>query len=236
MDDRLLVRVQHLANRVEIAPSVKVVADAKRLEVAVAVQLLIVGVGDALKTVFILRAHDCDLVASEIAARHGNEVNLVAVQQPAHQFAKAAILIRSGVMEFVDCEQAVVECLSTKALICKAQRRVGANQSPVIAVQKCLQGIDFAARAACFAGTQVPTLFNVPVGKETMIGQYGTVKRCTDGAFRHGHNGLGDALIVQFIQRHEHECAGFARCGRCLDEQVLRCTRFPYARLHRPHS
>jgi Ti-type conjugative transfer relaxase TraA len=81
MDDGLLGWVEHRLNRIEVAARVEEIADVERLEMLIAVQLLIVGVGDGLELRLVFGGEDRNRVTTEIAARHGDDVRLVAADE-----------------------------------------------------------------------------------------------------------------------------------------------------------
>ena len=76
MNDGLLVEIKYLAKRLEITSLIEVVADPKALQILVAVELFIVGVGHLRELCFVLFIKDSHGVATEIGPRHGNDVSL----------------------------------------------------------------------------------------------------------------------------------------------------------------
>ncbi len=76
VDDGLLCRVEHLEDVIDIRPAVKEVADVELLQVLVAVELLVVGVGDGIELGLILRREHGFGVAPEVGAGHGDDVRL----------------------------------------------------------------------------------------------------------------------------------------------------------------
>ena len=57
-----------------------------------------------------------------------------------------------------------------------------------------------------------------------------------DGFLRHDDDRLLEPLIVELVERDEHERAALARGGRRFDEKVLLAPLFIGAFLHRPHA
>src|SRR5690554_2727920 len=75
VDDSLLVWVQHLTDRIQVAPLVEVIANAQGFQRAVAVELLVVGVGHLVEARLIVWKQDRIGVATEVATGHGNDVS-----------------------------------------------------------------------------------------------------------------------------------------------------------------
>ena len=109
MDNGFQRRVQHLGNRIHISPGVEEVANIKRLEPSVAIELLIVGVRHRLKLVLFRRGQHGLAVTTEVGARHGNQVHLVAGDKGAQLATQFVIRVGRNVVEFVNGNQAVVE-------------------------------------------------------------------------------------------------------------------------------
>ncbi|MNE86377.1 hypothetical protein D3C80_1834730 [compost metagenome] len=55
MDDRLLATIQNVFQRIDIAPLVEVITNAQRLQVTVAVKLLVIGVRHPVEQSLIFR-------------------------------------------------------------------------------------------------------------------------------------------------------------------------------------
>ena len=74
VDDRLLVRVEHPQDVVGIVPRVEEIADVEPLQILIAVELLVVGVGDRLEPRLVV-GHEHGLgIAPKIRSRHGHDV------------------------------------------------------------------------------------------------------------------------------------------------------------------
>ena len=74
VDDGLLGRVEHLEDVIDVRAAVEEIADVELLEVFVAVELLVVGVGDGVELRLVLRGEHGLGVAPEIGAGHGDDV------------------------------------------------------------------------------------------------------------------------------------------------------------------
>ncbi|MNZ82537.1 hypothetical protein D3C78_1012360 [compost metagenome] len=109
VDDGFQRRIQHLGDRIYVPPGVEEVANIQRLEPAVAVQLLVVGVRHGLELVLFRRGQHGLAVPTEVGAGHGNQVHLVAVDERAQLAAQFVVRVGGNVMELVDGNQTVVE-------------------------------------------------------------------------------------------------------------------------------
>ena len=72
--------------------------------------------------------------------------------------------------------------------------------------------------------------------QKPILAQRLVVEARADGLFRHDDDRLLDALIVQLVERDEHQRAALARGRRRLDQQILLAALFEGALLHRPHA
>ncbi len=61
-------------------------------------------------------------------------------------------------------------------------------------------------------------------------------KATADRTLRHDDDRLLDVLIVQLVERDEHQCARFSRRRRRFDQQILLAAVGKSALLHRPHA
>ena len=89
VDDRLLGRVEHLQDVVDVGAGVEEVADVELLQVLVAVELLVVGVGDGVELRLVLRGQHRLGVAAEVGAGHRDDVHLVAGDELAEMLRRA---------------------------------------------------------------------------------------------------------------------------------------------------
>ena len=87
VDDRLLVRVEHPQDVVGIVPRVEEIADIEPLQILIAVELLVVGVGDGLEPRLVMGHEYRRGVAPEIRSRHGHDVRSVARHELPDMFA-----------------------------------------------------------------------------------------------------------------------------------------------------
>jgi hypothetical protein len=78
VDDGLLGRVEDVEDVVDVRPAVEEVADVELLEVLVAVELLVIRVGDGIELRFVLWDQHGLGVAPEVGAGHGDDVRLAA--------------------------------------------------------------------------------------------------------------------------------------------------------------
>ena len=205
------------------------------LEVLVAVELLVVGVGDSIELRLILRREHGLGVATEVGACHGDDVRLAPREELPEVQAELVIRVGRNVVELIDRNQSVVERLHAVGIDREAECRMGADQHLVVAFEECAQRLDLAAVVVAWRVAQVPLGFDLPVGPEAVLRQRLIVEAGTDGLLRHNDDGLLQALVLELVECHEHQRTALARCGRRLDEQVLLASLLVGPLLHGPH-
>ena len=94
VNDGLLGRVEDVEDVIDVRPAVEKVADVELLEVLVAVELLVVGVGDSIELRLILRREHGLGVATEVGAGHGNDVSLAPCEELPQ--VQAELVVRVG--------------------------------------------------------------------------------------------------------------------------------------------
>src|SRR5581483_1922913 len=104
------------------------------------------------------------------------------------------------------------------------------------AIKKRAEGLHLAAVVAAGSVAEVPFRLDMPVPPEPVFGKRLIVEARTNGFLRHDDDGLLESLILQLVERDEHEGAALARGGRGFDEQVLLAPLFICTLLHRPHT
>ena len=148
VQDGLLRGVQHPQDVVDIGAVVEEIADVEVLQILIAVQLLIVGVGHRLELGFVLRHQNRLGIAPEIAAGHRDDMRPIPRHEAAKMPTQFVVGIGADVVEFVDCNQAVVKCLDPEPFDRKAEGGVGADQHAVAAFQKRADRVYLAAVGA----------------------------------------------------------------------------------------
>ena len=240
VDDGLHRRIEQRRNLLGVRPGVKAVADIERLQILVAIELLVVGVGDGLELGFVFRRKHWDRITPEIAARHRHDMRLVASDQLRKLRAETVARIGGDVVEFVDSYQAVVECFRAKLVECEAERRMSADEHLFVARKEFADRLDLRLRDLGVIGSrrvaQVPLRGDVPVSEETGLAQWFAVKACADRAFGHADDGLADILVRQLVERYEHERARLARGRWRFDQQILLAALLIGLCLHRAHA
>ena len=206
------------------------------LEVLVAVELLVVGVGDGIEFRLILWCEHGLGVAPEVGTGHGDDVCLAARNELTQVRTQLVVGIGRNVVKLVDGDQTVVERLDTVGINREAEGGVGADQHLVVAVEECAQRLNLAAIVVARRVAKVPLGFDLPVGPEAVLRQQLVVEAGTDGLLGHDDDGLLNALILELVECHEHQRTALARRGRRLDEQVLLAAFLVGAFLHGPHS
>ena len=238
--DGLERRVEHAGDRVQVPAAVEEVTDLQRLQPGVAVQLLVIGVGDRLEAVLVLRRQHGHGVATEVGAGHGDDVRLAGGDEPGELAAQHVVRVAADVVELVHRDQALVEGGDAVGLHREAEGGMGADQHLVAALQESPDRAHLALVGAHFVIarriTQVPLRLDLPVGEEAVLAQRLVGEAATDGLLRHHDDGLLEALVVQLVQRDEHQRARLAGGRRRLDQQVLLATLGVGALLHRAHA
>ena len=120
-------------------------------------------------------------------------------------------------VKLVHSYQAVVELLHTVCVYREAERRMGANEHLVRALKKCTNGVDLSPIVPAWSVAQIPFRLDTPIGPEAKLGQRLVVEARTNSLFRHHDDRLLEALMLELIERNEHQRSAFARGGRRLD-------------------
>ena len=169
VDDGLLGRVEHLQDVVDIRAAIEEVADVEALEVLVAVELLVVGVGDGVELGLVLRSQYRLGVAAEVRPGHGDNMGAVAGYELAEMRAQLVVGVGGDVVEFVDGNQPVVESLDAVLIDGEAKRRVRADQHLVITRQEYPDGLDLPAIVTAWRVAEVPLRVDAPICPEAEL-------------------------------------------------------------------
>ena len=191
------------------------------LEVLVAVELLVVGIGDGIELRLILRCEHGLGVATEVGAGHCNDVCLAPREELPQVQAELVVRVGRNVVELIDRDQSVVERLHAVGIDREAEGRMGADQHLVVAFEECAKRLDLAAVVVAWRVAQVPLGFDLPIGPEAVLRQRLVVEAGPDGLLGHDDDGLLDALVLELVECHEHQRTALARSGWRLDQQVL---------------
>ena len=213
VDDRLLAQVEDLQDVVRVAPGVEEVADVELLQVFVAVQLLVVGVGDGLEPRLVL-GHQHGLgIATEVGSRHRHDVGLVACHELADVHAELVVRIGGDVVELVHRDEPFVEGLHPEPVHGEAEGGVRADECPVVATQKRLQGVDLAALGPGGAA-EVPLRPDGPVRPEAETAERHVRETRADRLLGNDDDRLAETLVLELVERDEHECPALPRSRR----------------------
>ena len=197
VDDRLLGRVEHLQDVVDVGARVEEIADVELLQVLVAVELLVVGVGDGVELRLVLRGQHGLGVAAEVGAGHRDDVRLVAGDELAEMLAELVVGVGGDVVELVHGDQPVVERLDAELVDGEAEGRVGADQHLVVALEERADRLDLAAVVRAGRVAEIPFRLDRPVGPEAELGQRLVVEARADGLLRHDDDRLLEALVLR---------------------------------------
>ena len=94
VDDRLELVVEHLRKVIEIGAGIEEVSDIERLQIFVAVELFVIGVGDRLELGLVCGRQNRRCIATKIGARHRDEMRLAARDQLAELSAEDVVRVR----------------------------------------------------------------------------------------------------------------------------------------------
>ena len=184
----------------------------------VTVQLLVVGIGDGFETPLVFRRENGLRIAPEIGAGHGDDMHLVAGDELRELAAQAVVGIAADVMELVDRDQPTVEGFDTQFIDGKAKSGVRANQHLVVACEEladCLHlGLSDARLIDAGSVAEVPLRLDGPVRPKALGTEFLVGEAAADGAFGHHDDGLLEPLVVQLVERNEHESARRTGGGR----------------------
>ncbi len=143
-------------------------------------------------------------------------------------------------MKLVDGDQPVVKSRDAHLFHRKAEGGMCADQHLVAAGQELTHrshlGLGRTGLVTTWRVAQVPLRRHLPVPVEAEACQGFVGKAATDGPFGHHHDGLLQALVVQLVQRNEHQRTGLARSRWRLDQQVLLTALGVGALLHGTHA
>ena len=81
VNDRLLVRIEHFQHVVGITPCVEEIADVEPLQMLVAVELLVVGVGNGFELHLVIGYQHGLGIPTEVRPRHRHDMRLVACNE-----------------------------------------------------------------------------------------------------------------------------------------------------------
>ena len=125
--------------------------------------------------------------------------------------AETVVRVAADVVELVHGNQATVEGFHAQLIHGKAEGGMGAHQHLIAAGQELANRLHLGLRYARLVHArriaQVPLRLDRPIGPEAVLGQFLAGKAATDGTLGHNNDGLFDALIVELVQRDEHQGA-----------------------------
>ena len=179
----------------------------------VAVQLLVVRVGDGGEPRLVLGHQHRLGVTPEVGAGHRHDVDLVTCHELADVHPEPVVRIGGSVMELVHRNEPVVECFHPEPIHGKSERGVRADEDPVAATQKRFQRLDLAAvrpgRAA-----KVPLRPDSPVSPEAEAAERHVREARPDRFLGHDDDRLAHALVRELVKRDEHERPALPRGRR----------------------
>jgi hypothetical protein len=111
-----------------VGTRVEKIADVEPLQIFVAVELLVVGVGDGIELRFILRHQHRLGITAEVRTGHGDDMHAVAGDELAEMNPQLVVRISRNMMELVDGNQPVIERFDAKLIDGEAEGGMGTNQ------------------------------------------------------------------------------------------------------------
>ena len=195
VQDGFLFGVEHLHDLVGVALGVEVVADVELLEVLVAVELFVVGVGDGFKTLFVVGVQHRFGIAAKVGSGHGDDVGFVLGHELADVVAQFVVGVGGNVVKLVYGDEAIVEGGNAEFIDGKAKGGVGADQGFGGAIKEFFDGIHFAAVGAGGIA-QVPAGFYGPVGPKPKLAEGFVVEAGANGFFGNDDDRLFEALVL----------------------------------------
>ena len=111
VDDGLFGRVEDVQDVIDIRAAIEEVADVELLQIFVAVELFVVGVGDGVELRLVLRGEHGFGVAPEVRAGHRDDMHAVAGDELAKMQAELVVGVGGNVVKLVHGDQPVVELL-----------------------------------------------------------------------------------------------------------------------------
>src|SRR3546814_224648 len=121
------------------------IADVQPFQPLIAVQLLIISVGDAIELGFITGGQHGLGVAPEIAAGHRNDMHFIPRDELRKVLAQLVAGVGGNMVELVHRDQPIIEGGDAEFLHREAEGGMGADQHLVVAFQKRADAVDLAA-------------------------------------------------------------------------------------------
>ena len=209
MDDGFQGRVEHFFDCFHISACIKEIADVQRFEPVIAVELFVVGVSDSLEFCFVCRGQHRFTIATEVRASHGNHMHLVACNECPQLIPQYVIRVAGNMMKLINSDQSIIKSLNPKFFYRKTEGSMGTNQHFVSTFQKLAHRTHLGFRNFWLIHarriTQVPLRGYFPIPIEAVLTQRLIGKAAANRALRHHDDGLLQALIVELVQRDEHQ-------------------------------
>lgn len=164
-----LFGVQHLHDFVGVAASVEVVADVELLEVLVAVELFVIGVGDGVESSLVFWVQHGLGITAKVGTGHGYDVGFVTDHELTHVIAQLIVWVGGNVVKLIHGDQAIVEGFYAKLVYGEAEGGVGTDQHLGLTCQKLLHCVYFAAVVPAWCVAKVPLGFDLPIGPKAKL-------------------------------------------------------------------
>jgi hypothetical protein len=179
---------------VGVAAGIEVVADVELLQVLVAVELFVIGVGDGVELGLVFGVQHGHGIAAKVGAGHGDDVGFVAGHELTDMVAQFVVGVGRNVVKLIHGNEAIVEVFNAEFIYGKAEGGVGTDQHLSLAVEKLLHSIDFAAIVGAGGIAQVPPGFDLPISPKAELTQGFIVEAGADGFFGDNDDRLFEVL------------------------------------------
>ena len=136
VNDGLEGRIENLRQGVHIGSGVEEVADVERLQVLVAVELLVVGVRHGFEASFICWIENRLRITPEIGAGHSDNVRAVSLDEGSKLLTQLVVWMRTHVVKFVNGYESIVERFDTKFFDGEPKCRMGCDENLVLTRKK----------------------------------------------------------------------------------------------------
>ena len=175
VDNGFLGCIKNLANMIQIRTMIEVITQYQILQILIAIQLLIIIIGNGEESGFILCPQHWNAITTEVTSSHGYNVSCRVVHHSAHHIAQIRIGICTGMVELIDGQQYIIESIVAQFLGSITQGGMGTNKylSSVV-LEELLETSLFILLVLYVCQIEIRWYF--PIGKESSTYQIGVLE------------------------------------------------------------